>query len=164
LDLPRYIVDAVVLEGRSYGEVARAHGVSKSWVAKLVWRFKRGGYEAIEPRARIAKTIPNRCPPELEEQIVGLRKQLDEAGFDAGAHTIQHHLSLITEPVPSTSTIYRVLRRRGFITPEPHKRPRSSWHRFEADLPNECWQSDVTHWRLADSTEVEIINFIDDHS
>ena len=50
------------------------------------------------------------------------------------------------------------------MTPQPHKRPKSSWIRFEADLPNECWQSDVTHWRLADGTEVEIINVIDDHS
>ena len=62
------------------------------------------------------------------------------------------------------STIWRVLRRRGFVTPQPHKRPRSSWVRFEAQLPNECWQSDVTHWRLADDTEVEIVNVIDDHS
>ena len=62
------------------------------------------------------------------------------------------------------STIWRVLRRRGFVTPQPHKRPRSSWVRFEAQLPNECWQSDVTHWRLGDRTEVEIVNFIDDHS
>jgi transposase InsO family protein len=62
------------------------------------------------------------------------------------------------------STIWRVLRRRGFVVPQPHKRPRSSWIRFEAQLPNECWQSDVTHWRLADGTEVEIVNFLDDHS
>ena len=65
---------------------------------------------------------------------------------------------------PSVSTIWRVLRRRGFVTPQPHKRPRSSWIRFEAQLPNECWQSDVTHWRLADGGEVEIVNFLDDHS
>jgi transposase len=56
MDLARYVVDAVVLEGRSYREVARAHGVSKSWVGKLVGRFRAGGYEAIEPRSRAAKT------------------------------------------------------------------------------------------------------------
>jgi hypothetical protein len=44
--------------------------------------------------------------------------------------------------VPSVSTIWRVLRRRGFVVPHPHKRPRSSWIRFEATLPNECWQSE----------------------
>ena len=48
--------------------------------------------------------------------------------------------------------------------PEPHKRPRSSWIRFEAAAPNEVWQSDFTHWRLADGSEVEIVSWLDDHS
>jgi hypothetical protein len=48
--------------------------------------------------------------------------------------------------------------------PEPHKRPRSAWHRFEAAAPNGVWQSDFTHWRLADGSEVEICSWLDDHS
>ena len=163
MDLARYVVDAVVLEGRSYREVAAAHGVSKSYVGKLIGRFHEGGYRAIEPRSRAAKRIPHRTPDALEDEIVALRKELAELGVDAGAHTIGYHLGLRHEQVPSVSTIWRVLRRRGFVTPQPHKRPRSSWIRFEATLPNECWQSDVTHWRLRDATEVEM-NFIDDHS
>lgn len=164
MDLARYVVDAVVLEGRSYREVARAHGVSKSWVGKLVGRYRSGGYEAIEPRSRAPRRIPHRTPEDLEDEIVALRKELDELGVDAGAATIHYHLGLRHEHVPSISTIWRVLRRRGFVSPQPHKRPRSSWIRFEASLPNECWQSDVTHWRLASGTDVEIVNFIDDHS
>jgi transposase InsO family protein len=164
MDLARYVVDAVVLEGRSYREVARAHGVSKSWVGKLVGRFQEGGYEAIVPRSRAARTIPHRTPAELEDEIVKLRKDLTDQGLDAGAETIRYHLVLSRADVPSVSTIWRVLRRRGFVTPQPHKRPRSSWVRFEARLPNERWQSDVTHWRLAGDTEAEIVNFLDDHS
>jgi transposase InsO family protein len=164
MDLARYVVDAVVVEGRSYREVARAHGVSKSWVGKLVGRFRAGGYPATQPRSRAAKRIPHRTPDALEDEIVALRKELAELGLDAGAQTIHYHLSTRHQAVPSVSTIWRVLRRRGFVTPQPHKRPRSSWIRFEARLPNECWQSDVTHWRLGDGTEVEIVNFIDDHS
>jgi len=164
MDLARYVVDAVVLEGRSYREVARAHGVSKSWVAKLVGRFREEGYGAIEPRSRAPKRIPHRTPDELEDEIVALRKELVDLGLDAGAQTIHYHLGRRRDEVPSVSTIWRVLRRRGFVTPQPHKRPRSSWVRFEARLPNECWQSDVTHWRLAGGTEVEIVNVIDDHS
>jgi transposase InsO family protein len=164
MDLARYVVDAVVLEGRSYRGVARAHGVSKSWVGKLVGRFREGGYEAIAPRSRAARTIPHRTPDELEDEICALRKELSELGVDAGAATIAYHLSRRHDHVPSVSTIWRVLRRRGFVTPQPHKRPRSSWVRFEAQLPNECWQSDVTHWRLGDGTEVDICNFLDDHS
>jgi transposase InsO family protein len=164
MDLARYVVDAVMVEGRSYREVARAHGVSKSWVGKLVGRFRAGGYPAIEPRSRAARRIPHRTPDRLEDEIVALRKELAELGLDAGAATIHYHLSKRHQTVPSVSTIWRVLRRRGFVVPQPHKRPRSSWIRFEAQLPNECWQSDVTHWRLGDGTEVEIVNFIDDHS
>jgi transposase InsO family protein len=164
MDLARYLVDAVVLEGRSYREVARAHGVSKSYVGKLVGRFGEGGYEALAPRSRAPRRIPHRTPDALEDEIVALRKELTDLGVDAGACTIHYHLSRRHPKPPSVSTIWRVLRRRGFVVPEPHKRPRSSWVRFEARLPNECWQSDVTHWHLADGTEVEIVNFLDDHS
>ena len=58
--------------------------------------------------------------------------------------------------LPSIATIWRNLSRRGFVTPQPHKRPRSSYVRFEADMPNERWQADITHCRLADGHEVEI--------
>src|SRR5919106_2417744 len=164
MELARYVVDAVVLEGRSYRDVARTHGVSKSWVGKILRRYRDGGYKAIVPRSRAPIRIPHRTPGRLEDEIVALRKDLADQGLDAGAETIHHHLSLRHERAPSVSTIWRVLRRRGFVVPQPHKRPRSSWVRFEARLPNECWQSDVTHWRLADGTEVDIVNFLDDHS
>ena len=62
------------------------------------------------------------------------------------------------------STISRILFAAGLIVPQPRKRPRSSYTRFEAAQPNETWQSDVTHWRLADGTDVEILNWLDDHS
>jgi transposase InsO family protein len=164
MELARYVVDAVVLEGRSYRDVARAHGVSKSWVAKIVGRYRAGGYDAVAPRSRAPDRIPHRTPPEVEDAIVALRKELADAGLDAGAETIAHHLIVRTGSSPSVSTVWRVLRRRGFVTPQPHKRPRSSWIRFEATLPNECWQSDTTHWRLADGSDVEICNLLDDHS
>jgi transposase InsO family protein len=165
MDLARYVVETVLVEGRSLREVASAHGVSKSWVHKKVCRFREGGYEALAPRSRAPAHVPHRTPVDIEEAIVALRGELAEAGFDAGAATIHFHLSAQGfERVPSVSTIWRVLRRRGLVTPQPHKRPRSSWIRFEASLPNERWQSDVTHWRLADGTQVDILNFLDDHS
>jgi hypothetical protein len=63
--------------------------------------------------------------------------------------TIVYHLATHHGTSPSVATIWRILSRRGFVTPQPHKRPRSSFVRFEADLPNERWQADVTHWKLA---------------
>jgi transposase InsO family protein len=162
--LARYLVDAVVMEKRSCREVARAHGVSKSWVAKLVARFREGGYDAIAPRSRAAKRIANKSSAEVEDRVVRIRKELTDQGFDGGAHTIHYHLSLSDPSPPSVSTIWRVLKRRGFITPQPHKRPRSSYTTFEATLPNETWQSDVTFFELKNATKVEVVNFLDDFS
>ena len=123
MDLARYVVDAVVLEGRSYREVARAHGVSKSWVGKLVGRFREGGYGAIEPRPKVARTIPHRTSAEIEDEIVRLRKELSDQGLDAGAETIRYHLLLRRSDVPSISTVWRILHRRGFVTPSPTRGP-----------------------------------------
>ena len=163
--LARYVVDAVVLEGRGVREVARTHGVSKTWVSVQLARYREGGYEALAPRSRRPKSRPNRTPAELEDAIVRLRKDLVDAGFDGGARTIQWHLSKLRPDCPSVSTIWRVLSRRGFIEPEPKKRPVSSLIRFEAALPNECWQADVTQLAAADpGRDVEILDFIDDHS
>jgi transposase InsO family protein len=97
---------------------------------------------------------------------VRLRKSLDKHGYDAGAATIAEHLA--RDPavtyVPAASTIWRILSRRGFVVAQPQKRPRSSWKRFCAEQPNQCWQADVTHWHLADHSAVEILNILDDHS
>ncbi len=162
--LARYVVDAVVLENRGVREVARDHGVSKSWVSELVRRYREGGYEALEPRSRRAKSRPNRTPDDVEDEIVRIRKSLAEHGFDAGAHTIHWHLAKTRDDIPSISTIWRVLSRRGFIEPEPKKRPHNSFIRFEGALPNECWQADCTHWQLKRGTDVEILDMIDDYS
>jgi len=138
--------------------------MSKSWVQKQLTAYRTGGYEALGQRKRGPKVAKNQTPAEIEDAIVSIRKSFTEEGYDAGARTIAYHVGVQFGHSPAISTIHRVLCRRGFVTPQPQKRPRSSWTRFEADLPNECWQTDMTHWRLADGTGVEILNFIDDYS
>lgn len=162
--LGRYMVDAVVLEGRSPIELARTHGISQSWIYELLARYRQGGYPALEPRSRRPRSCPHQLGAEVQAAILELRGELVAAGHDAGAHTIAHHLVGKVDKVPSVATIWRVLRRAGLVTPQPQKRPRSSFKRFEAELPNEMWQADATHWLLADGGEVEILNLVDDHS
>ena len=165
MDLAGYVINAVVVEGRSVAEVAKAHGVSRSWLYELLARYRAEGDGGLQPRSKRPHRSPTRRSMAVEDQIVALRKSLADQGLDAGAHTIHYHLSRRRHrAVPSVATIWRVLSRRGFIVPQPQKRPRSSWRRFQAELPNECWQADTTHWVLADGTDVEILNVLDDHS
>jgi transposase InsO family protein len=158
------VVDSVVLEGRSIRATAQRYGVSKSWVYELVRRYREGGAAALVPRSKAPLANKRSMSLELEDLIVSTRKELVELGSDAGASTIHWHLSQRGVIVPSVSSVYRLLKRRGFVTPEPRKRPRASFIRFEATLANECWQSDMTHWQLSDGHGVEIITFLDDYS
>jgi transposase InsO family protein len=167
----RLIITAVLVEGRTKSEVARDYDVSRYWVQQLVQRYLVEGEAAYQPRSRRPHSSPHAVPAPVEDEIIRLRKELTRQGLDAGADTIHTHLARRTarpmpdQPVvPAVSTIWRILTRRGFVTPQPQKRPRSSWHRFEAEQPNERWQADTTHWHLADGTGVEILNILDDHS
>jgi hypothetical protein len=135
------------------------------WVQILVKRFEAEGEAAYWPRSRLPHGNPRAIGLEIEDQIIRLRKTLTKQGLDAGAETIAADLTTVgVDPVPATSTIWRILCRRGFLTPQPQKRPRSSWKTFCAEQPNERWQADITHGHLADSSEVEICNILDDQS
>ena len=164
MSLGRLVVTAVKELGRSKSEVARDYRVSRRWVHEIVRHYEAEGEAGLEPRSRRPLRSPQQTSVSLEEEIVELRKALSEQGLDAGAHTIAFHLERRHGSAPAPSTIWRVLTRRGFVTPQPQKRPRSSFIRFEADQPNERWQADITHWELLDGSEVEILNIIDDHS
>jgi transposase InsO family protein len=160
----RIIVISVVVEGRSKAEVAKEYGVTYRWVHTLVTRYLAGGWEAIEPRSRRPHRSPTKTSPEVESAILELRRSLQDAGHDAGPQTIAAHLERASGTSPAVSTIWKVLTRHGLVVAEPKKRPRSSYLRFEADLPNETWQSDFTHWHLTSGEGVEILTFLDDHS
>ncbi len=160
----RLVITAVVIEGRSQGEVARAYGVSQGWVSRLVARYREEGEAAFEPRSRRPRTSPRAIPDAAVSLISELRKDLAGQGLDAGPHTIAWHLEHHHGIRVSAATVSRYLARAGLVTPDPAKRPKSSYLRFAAEQPNECWQADFTHYPLTDGTDTEILTWLDDHS
>ena len=160
----RVTVLKVVSAQLSVTAAAAQSGISRGHLHRLLRRYRDAGIDGLEPRSRRPRTSPGRTPDALRDRITALRVDLVARGLDAGPATIGWHLEREGLPVPSTSTIRRILGAAGLVVPEPHKRPRSSPIRFEAAAPNEVWQSDFTHWHLADGSEVEIISWLDDHS
>jgi transposase InsO family protein len=160
----RLVITAVVAEGRSQGEVARSYGVSQGWVSRLVARYRAEGEAAFEPRSRRPLTSPNAIAQGTVELITRLRKDLAGQGLDAGPQTIAWHLEHHHRIGVSAATVSRTLARQALVTPDPAKRPKSSYLRFEASMPNECWQSDFTHYPLAGGQDTEILTWLDDHS
>jgi transposase InsO family protein len=147
-------------------DAAKLYGLSRQHIYRLLARFREGGLDALEPRSRRPDSNPRAVSDEVIIAIVTLRETLTADGLDAGPLTLQWHLHQRGLPAPSTSTIRRILHHHGLITPQPRKRPKSSYRRFEASQPNECWQSDFTHWPLADGTDTdtEILSWLDDCS
>lgn len=160
----RVVVLSIVHQGLTVTEAARTHGFSRAHIYTLLKRYQEGGLDAVEPQSSRPKSSPHALSDELRLRIIQLRIHLDAEGLDHGPESIQPFLTTEGFTAPSTSTIRRVLHQAGLITPEPKKRPKSSFLSFEADQPNETWQSDFTHWSLADGRDIEIINWLDDHS
>src|SRR5438477_4872702 len=164
MQLARFLVEAVVHGKQSPNQLVREHPISRSWFYELLARYRRDGPDALEPRPHRPTSCPHQVDQALVDAILELRAQLSAAGLDAGPQTILHHLAARFDKTPSRVTVWRILKRNGLISAEPHKRPKASFIRFEAELPNELWQTDATEWPLGDSSKVEILNLIDDHS
>ena len=136
MPMAQLIITAVTVEGRTKSEVARDYRVSRYWVQQLVQRYQREGPLAFQPRSRRPHHSPHAVDADTEEMIIRLRKELSKQGLDAGAETIAAHLARQSMGdggrlvVPAVSTIWRILTRRGFVRPQPQKRPRSSWRTF----------------------------------
>lgn len=160
----KVIALSVVEQGLSKTEVARRYGVSWRWVHTLVQRYQAEGLDGVEPRSRRPLSNPRATGEHMRTRIIELRQKLTIEGLDAGPATIAWHLQAEGLIPPALSTIRRVLHAERLIVPEPRKRPHASLHRFTAEQPNETWQSDFTHWALADETDTEILNWLDDHA
>ena len=156
---------AAVVDVLNVSEFCREQGISRTTFYKWRARFRADGLEGLVEKSRRPLSSRPLISTDVEDRIVQLRKQLTDQGHDAGPRSIHDYLRFEEwDPLPSVSSIWRALHRRGLITAQPEKRPRSSFKSFVYDRPNECWQIDDTMWRLADGTEVRIVEIIDDHS
>jgi transposase InsO family protein len=160
----RVAVLKVASGASSVTAVAAEYGYSRRHLHRLLARYREGGLDALEPRSRAPRTNPARTSQAVCQRVIELRTMLTANGLDAGPVTISWHLEQEGLRAPAPATISRILHQAGLITPQPRKRPRSSYLRFEMAQPNEMWQSDFIHWCLADGTDVEILNWLDDHS
>jgi transposase InsO family protein len=153
-------------EEMNVSAVCAEAGVSRKTFYKYVQRCRREGLAGFEERSRRPNSFPSATPAEVEDAVAVLRKRLSQAGHDHGASTIQWHLGRddrFKGKVPSVITVHRILVRRGFVTPQPEKRPKSSWRRYEAPAPNEWWQMDAMDWFTL-SGMGSVFNVLDDHS
>jgi transposase len=122
----RVAVLKVVSRQLTVTAAAAEYGFSRQHLHRLLRRYREGGIEAVEPRSRRPHRNPGRMPEPVRERIVALRTGLSAQGLDAGPLTIAWHLEREGLPVPSTSTVRRILHAAGLVVPEPRRRPRTA--------------------------------------
>ncbi|OTA25317.1 hypothetical protein B9G54_07720 [Alloscardovia macacae] len=162
----RAIVFALEHTNMSVQQAAYKFDCSTRQIRRIHARYKAEGEDGLHPRSHATRSHPNQTPEAMVLRVIELHDQLDAQGWDSGARSIHAYLSQQSpdQTIPSVSTIWRILKRADRVEAQPQKRPRTSFIRFRADYPNETWQSDFTHWQLADTTDIEITTWIDDHS
>lgn len=150
------------------GEVSRfcrEHQISRSWFYELRARARASDpWAAMQPRSRPVSRSRLAIPVEIEDLAVAIRKELADQGWDHGPRTVRHQLRELGVAAPAASTLARVFSRRGMVVPQPQKRPRSAYRRFQFACVHECWQLDAFEWPLADGTTVAVLQLLDDHS
>src|SRR5689334_13206617 len=122
MSLRRLVVE-VDVDSLNVAQFCRDHAISTWFFWDLRRRYAAEGEVALEPRSRAPKRVANKTPVAIEDLVVAKRKELDDAGLDAGPATIRFHLRRV-KGVPSEATIWRILSARGFIVADPSKAPK----------------------------------------
>jgi transposase InsO family protein len=149
----------LVLAGESAREVASRFSTSKTQLYEWVKAYRRNGLEALLPQSRRPRTSPAQLAPDVEDEIVLIRK----ARPSWGAKKIRAMLARKGWPVPAESTVHQVLVRRGMVAPQPSRRtPPGGWKRFCRANSNDLWQIDGTQHRLTNGREYWVVDIIDD--
>ena len=150
------IVKAITEQHLTVSEASVRFKRSRQWIYTLLRRYEEGGPEAVKPRSTAPKTHPTKVSEEVIKQIIKIRRELASKGADNGPETIAWVLEQRGFHAPAESTIRRILTKNGMVTPQPKKRPKAYLRRFEATLPNECWQADVTSTRPVSYTHLTL--------
>jgi transposase len=160
----RRLVITAVLAGQSRSEVARTYGISQGWISRLMARYRLEGEASFEPRSRAPGSSPGATPPQTVELVLRLRKQLTEAGLDAGGDTIGWHLAHHHATTLSRATINRILVRGGAVTADPSKRAQELIHPVRSRSGQRDLAGRLDHYRLLDGTDCETLTWLDDCS
>src|SRR5688572_28268578 len=94
-DVPMSIRLAIVeadTETLNVREFCELHVVSSWLLYGLRRRYRLEGDAVLEPRSKAPKVVANKTPAAVEDAVVAKRKELVDAGLDAGAETIAFHL------------------------------------------------------------------------
>ena len=139
-------------------ELCRRFGISPTTGYKWRDRFLKDGAEGLVEQSRRPRSSPYQVDPKVEQTVVALRKS-EPAWGARKLHRVLEKEGF--SPLPSRSTVNRILRRNGLIEVA---RPQRDLMRFERPYPNDLWQMDFKGHFQTDEGRCHPLTCLDDHS
>lgn len=122
--------------------------------------------EALYPNSRSDRGAARAFDQETTLALIGLRREMPQATVQSLIRTAQQRGAVDAEKHLAQSTVWRLLTREGLM--ERGEQAAVDRRRFEAELPNDIWQSDVMHGpsvlAQGKNRKAYLIAFIDDMS
>lgn len=142
--------------------------ISRAVILKWIADYEHGGSQlsALKPRVRSDRGRVRAIDDEAALNFIGLRKELAAAPVPLVLETALKRGLIGSQAKPGLTTLYRFLHEHNLM--QVGRPPEEDRRKFEAELPNDIWQSDVLHGPgvlAGDKTRKSyLIAFIDDHS
>jgi transposase InsO family protein len=159
----RYRAVLQVQAGVPVIEVADSFGVSRQAVHRWLRWYRDEGLAGLADRSHRPREHPRQVDPAVEAAICEMRRSHPRWGkrrieFELGRQGCPG-------PIPSQSTVYRVLVRHSFIRLTPRGRRREDYQRWERPEPMQLWQLDIVDGgQLVAGRQTKVITGVDDHS
>lgn len=151
----------VLRDGWRVTEVAERLGVARQSVHNWIRKFRQDGIVGLADQSHRPKTCPHQMSAETEKMVVKLRREHPHWG----PRTIRHQLGIRgIDPLPDRSSVYRALVRKHLIDPNPRRKRRKDYRRWERGQSMELWQLDVMKFKLSTGRTASIVTGLDDHS
>ncbi len=155
--------------GQSSKEVAQEIGRTPRWVRKWWRRYKSEGWEGLKERSRRPQRIAKRTADEVKRAIEQTRSELEAEvsrgqGLKyVGGQAIRTRLrEKGVHPLPSKSTIERVIRAAGMTRPYQRLvQPEIRYPRLRVKKPQTLIQIDIVPHYLKGGERVPCFNAID---
>ena len=143
----------------SFRELCDRFGISRKTGYKWLNRFEVDGADGLRDRSRTPKTSPTRTSASIEAKVLKVRKKHPVWG---GRKIRRRLIDRGYVDVPAASTITDILRRHGKLVPAPSQA--GGYTSFEAENPNDMWQSDFKGWIMTGTGRCDPFDILDDHS
>jgi len=141
--------------------------LSQATILSWLRAYESGGrrLEPLYPQSRSDRGLPRVLDEETALALIGLRREMPKATVRSLIRTARERGLVDPEQYLAESTVWRLLKREGLMKRQAAPVDR---RRYEAELPNDIWQSDVMHGPLVSvegkKRKAYLIAFLDDMS